>query len=92
MDFDEEHKVKIDTLTEREADAFLDFLDREWDRHLREIKVAGEIKFDLKTRLPSIFEYTAAWDRFWDSAIVRHEQDIKAIEELKDVIREMFNL
>jgi len=44
MKFDKDHKVKIETMNEAEARAFILFLDSEIKRHQEDIKQAIKLK------------------------------------------------
>ena len=48
MIFNDEHKVKIETMNKEEAKAFIIFLDTEIIRHLDDIKQAKTLKETVK--------------------------------------------
>ena len=51
MEFNEKHKVIIDTMNEDEARAFVKFLDSEIIRHYGDIEQAKKLRFIVDSKL-----------------------------------------
>lgn len=74
MEFNEKtHKVKIETMDSWELADYITFLQIEKYRHMNDIKQC-QMYLRLTPREPL--------RKFFDSAIRRHEEDIKSIDEL----------
>jgi len=81
MEFDDEHKVKIGTLTLIQAQEFYYWLQDEVWRHRRCcLDAQGQMEFRLSIH-PIL-----------KSAITRHTEDIEKITALQKQVREMFKL
>ena len=81
MLFDEEHKVVVSTLTREEAPQFIYFLQDEVKRH-KKAKEEADFMWCMRPIISKIYE----------SAAIRHKEDIEAIDlEIKKV-KEMFGL
>ena len=76
MKFGKNHKVILSSLRKYdEVEAYIDFLNSELYRH----EVAVD---EAKTYLfPATDTYRKARNRLWASAIERHEEDIRQIDE-----------
>ena len=85
MWFDKENKVIIETLNKVEAKAFIDFLQEEEERHI-------DCVYDAlgKVREESNNEYWGARNKFWESEIARHKDDVSDIKALIEKVRELF--
>ena len=90
MQFGKNHKVRHRLLTDKdEARAFIDFLEEERIRHLRECDFAknamDECIYYARDISPTYFKALA---RLYKSQIIRHNEDIEAIDnsikEVKD--------
>ena len=76
MKFDKRtHKAIIETLEGDEVEAYIDFLKAELWRHKVAIDEAESYHFSIATT------YLRARNRLWASAIERHEEDIRQIDE-----------
>ena len=80
MEFDKAHKVKIETLTLEEAKGFDCFLLIEFKRH-----VACRLDAYKMSANSLIAE-------IWESAQIRHTEDIRNIHQLRIKLRELFEL
>ena len=88
MEFNQKtHKVKFGTLKELEAKAYIRFLEDERVRHEGELKWAKQWCFRL-------FDMGGFWAdaMFWDSAVARHEDDIRDIYKLIKKVKDKFKL
>jgi len=82
MQFNDDNKAILDSLTPMEAEAYLQFLEEEKRRHRLE-----------RTQAESRAKYYHALARFYESAVARHNEDIEGIGVLasriwKEVIGE----
>ncbi len=75
MKFGENHKVDIETVTGEEAPVYLEFLEHEHQRHQHEIDNA----------VAMVKEHQTA-EKFWESAILRHEEARDACGDLIDTV------
>jgi len=75
MQFNDDNKVILDTLTPMEAEAYLQFLEAERRRHTFE-----------KVQAESRAKYYYALARFYESAVARHGKDIEEIGVLASKI------
>ena len=81
MIFDEDHKVICSTLTKEEARAFIDFLGDEVKRHKKCIEEA-DFMWCMRPVISEIYE----------SALVRHEEDIVNTTKKMERVKGMFGL
>ena len=82
------HKVKLSTLNEDEAAAFVAFLWVERDRHkwaIEDAKFKSEAGDETDLTLED-----EAYINFWQSAILRHREDIINIDKLIQKLKERF--
>lgn len=79
MKFDAHHKVIPGTLNKDEACSYITFLEIERRRHERNIWQARWLCGEW-----------LALKEFWESAILRHQEDIGEIDKLLGQIRGMF--
>lgn len=95
MQFNNDHKVLLDTMSTTEARAYISFLLDERRRHegdrveCEENKSASRDRFGHDTEGVQLAE---ALVEFWDSAIKRHQLDIDDIDTLVRKVKERFNL
>ena len=83
MQFNEDNKVIIDTMNEKEARVFLDFLSEERQRHYSAFEHGSNRCF---------IESGNTMAKFYDSASSRHLQDIHEIDTLSKKVKEKFGL
>jgi len=79
MKFDSNHKVLLDSLVGTEVDAYIDFLHAERMRHQSEIKKCTEM---VEKPYSNDLYYDHAMREFYGSALNRHNEDIRQIDEL----------
>ncbi|KKM07232.1 hypothetical protein LCGC14_1735970 [marine sediment metagenome] len=80
MKFDKNHKVIFSSLTKEESVAFISFLEKEIERH-------GMALADALANTSNRGEAP-----FWDSAILRHNEDVSDIEVLIETVEHWFSL
>ncbi len=83
MKFSKDHKVKIETLSKLEAKYYICFLEEENGRHKKEI-IHLEGYISMLTIHPLI--------QFYESAILRHKDDIKDTNTVIESVKERFGL
>ena len=81
------HKVIIASLTPIEARAYVEFLLEERARHYKEIGKGKQRILYLNHRSMMV---SIASIEFWQSAITRHQGDIKEIDYLIKQVTEMY--
>ena len=85
--FGENNKVEnIGILEKIEAEAYIHFLEMEWVRHENGIWEA-----ECRQAHPCT-EFREILGQFWQSAIRRHKEDIKAIDVLVETLKHRYNL
>ena len=92
MEFDKDHKVKFETLNEDEARAFLYFLEDEKYRHIEDVESASDMIEDIKRHGNDNSRIDSASIEFEESAIARHQDDIKDIDKLIEKVKDKFGL
>ena len=85
MKFNKDHKVDINTLTKEDAEEFVWFLEDEMERHFKAQVEASHISREK-------LDYPPSYRRFYKSAALRHEEDIKDIQNLIKQVKEMYSL
>jgi len=88
MRFNKNHKVILDTLNKIEAKAFVAFLAGEKVRHQMNIYECGD--YIEKHRRKGNTEFDRASIQFWQSEVLRHQDDISGIDALIIKVRELF--
>lgn len=79
MEFDENHKVKHWLLTDKEeAWAFIDFLEEEKRRHIKEAEFST---WRARIEKHALTTYGNALVEFRQSRVIRHNEDIEAIDK-----------
>lgn len=86
MIFDSEHKVKIESLNEVEARAFMMFLAVEESRH----RIAVERSAQNIKNASSDSEIDQAIVKFEQTAIWRHMQDLEGIKTARAKVKKQF--
>lgn len=80
MRFGKDHKAIISSLEGDEVDAYIDFLEDEVGRH--EVAIEGaECNIRIHIKYGCSLEYDNATTEFYNSAIKRHLEDIRMINE-----------
>jgi len=79
MNFNEDHKVIMESLSDVEAEAYVEFLENEKHRHELAEKRA-------QAKAESLY----ALAQFYDSAAIRHHLDVVDIEKLVSRVTERF--
>jgi len=88
MEFNEEtHKVILDSMDTREAQAYRAFLMDERQRHVKDIK-------DMQEKINWLMENDVHNPiyRFYISAINRHDEDLRDIDELLELVKAKFKI
>jgi hypothetical protein len=94
VEFDEEYKVRVETLNATEAQAFLAFLGEERDRHIECIRDAedNEIVMDGYGMDEEQQQFQLAYNEFYRSAKERHVSDVMGIDKLVREVKDRFHL
>ena len=81
MRFNKDHKVDIKTLNIFNARGYINFLQKERERHENDGATCGTYIIELLTEID-----------LWKSAIKRHQGDVKDIDKLIKQVSDKFNL
>jgi len=95
MEFNPNHKVKIETMNTTEARAFLAFLNDEKTRHITNQDECEHVIQNAEDRFPHDTEGEIMVDtyrEFYHTAIIRHQGDVDDIEILLRQVKDMFKL
>ena len=86
MKFNKHHKVILSSMNREDAKDFIKFLQREQQRH------AVAILDAYKEKIWGYAEGRLAYVEFWQSAIIRHQEDLAGIFKLIERVKKRFNL
>lgn len=87
MQFGKDHKVILETLNSVEAQCYIQFLMLEIGRHKRAIEHA-EASINILSIVNS--EPAGIYIRLWESAVLRHKQDITSAKKLIRQVKQRF--
>ena len=90
--FDKEHKCENPKdLEKEEAEAYINFLSAEKDRHFSNITECWR-QLDLIAMYPTNKECDRATTALWRSAVKRHKKDIEGIDILVSTLKGFYGI